>query len=261
MATAQPLVSLLVATYDNVPYRTETLKETVASLLAQTYPNIEILVGLDGAGAGHEAAARSFKDPRLRVIAFERNRGNGAVWNDLFDQSGGRYILFSADDDLLLPEFTAKMVAALAGGAGYAYSHFYSWWPEDGRKEVNEHCWTANLHALLVSREALERFRLKEGHIFPLMRSCADMVMITLLRRGEEGAHVHEPLVLYRRHTAQLSIEYGLRQLLDLAHARNVIGKPIPPRELLSGFAWRMTQRTGITRDRILGRSRPAGPR
>lgn len=80
------------------------VRETVASVLAQTYRDFELIIvddgsqpALDRAGLGTGA-----DDPRIRIIRQE-NGGSSAARNRALDMACGRYILFLDSDDLLTP--------------------------------------------------------------------------------------------------------------------------------------------------------------
>lgn len=102
----KPLVSVIVPTYN----RQDLLTETLTSILAQTYSNIEIIVVDNCSNYDFLAHIHSFQDNRLRpfqnrnygVIATNRNFG--------IRQAQGEYIAFCDDDDLWLPEKLEKQL-------------------------------------------------------------------------------------------------------------------------------------------------------
>src|SRR5688572_25486147 len=75
-----PLVSVVVPTYQ----RLAQLRESVESVVRQTYPTWELIVVDDGSTDGTTEWVQSLADPRIRLLAlphsgnlgYVRNRGN-----------------------------------------------------------------------------------------------------------------------------------------------------------------------------------------
>ena len=110
---AHPLVSVLI------PMRNEAdiIAETVKSLLAQDYPNLEILL-LDDQSADNSAEIAlkaANHDPRLRVIpgAFLPHGWLGKTWacQQLSEQAGGDYLLFTDADVRWQPGAVSALLA------------------------------------------------------------------------------------------------------------------------------------------------------
>lgn len=107
----KPLVSILIPTYNRADY----LGQSLDSALAQTYPNIEIIVHDDASTDDTPALLKQYSDPRLRIIHTKNNHGMIGGWNYIVGKSCGEYIKFLASDDLLAPTCITQLVkAALA---------------------------------------------------------------------------------------------------------------------------------------------------
>jgi glycosyltransferase involved in cell wall biosynthesis len=102
------LVTIAIPTYDRLEY----LKEAVASARAQTYCDIEVLIGDDGTSKAIKAWAESVTsiDSRVRYQRNERKLGLAGNWNTLADAARGEFIVIIGDDDRLLPNFVEKLV-------------------------------------------------------------------------------------------------------------------------------------------------------
>lgn len=119
--TEPPLVSVIIPAYN----AEATLAETLASVCAQTYRNLEIIVVDDGSrDMTHALAERAAQgDPRIRALRQD-NAGVAAARNHGIREARGDFVAFVDADDIWLPEKTRmQMDALLAGGdrAGLAY--------------------------------------------------------------------------------------------------------------------------------------------
>jgi glycosyltransferase involved in cell wall biosynthesis len=105
-----PLVSILIPAHNASPWLADTLR----SALAQTWPQLEIIVIDDGSTDDTLAVARSFACPQLRVVT-QPNRGASAARNHALRLACGDYIQFLDADDLLAPDKIARQLERLAG--------------------------------------------------------------------------------------------------------------------------------------------------
>ena len=103
-------VSVIVPAYNSVDY----LRACVASILAQTYRNIEVILVDDGSTDGtHELCDElAAMDPRLHVI-HQPNGGIGAAQNAGLDAARGAFITFCDNDDLMSPHLVERLVDIL----------------------------------------------------------------------------------------------------------------------------------------------------
>jgi glycosyltransferase involved in cell wall biosynthesis len=104
----QPLVSVLIPAFNAEPWIAQCLE----SALAQTYPNIEILVADDGSTDRTPEIVEHFH-ARVRLIRAE-HKGSNAARNLLLQSARGEWIQYlDADDYLLKHKIAAQMEAAL----------------------------------------------------------------------------------------------------------------------------------------------------
>jgi glycosyltransferase involved in cell wall biosynthesis len=107
----QPLVSIVIPVYNGGNY----MREAIDSALAQTYPNIEVIVVNDGSRDEGEtdAIARSYGD-RIRYFHKE-NGGCASALNRGIEEMRGAYFSWLSHDDVYLPEKVEHQIAVLAG--------------------------------------------------------------------------------------------------------------------------------------------------
>lgn len=99
----QPLVSIIIPTYN----RAHLIGETLESVLAQTYQNWECIVVDDGSTDNTETLLQTYihKDPRFQYHKRPgvMPKGGNSCRNFGFEVSKGMYIIFLDSDDLLIP--------------------------------------------------------------------------------------------------------------------------------------------------------------
>jgi glycosyltransferase involved in cell wall biosynthesis len=111
-----PFFSIVIPVYN----RADVLGDAIASVLAQTCADFEIVVVDDGSKDDPARAVPS--DPRIRFLR-QQNRGGGAARNAGIDAARGRFVAFLDSDDVYLPGHLATMRKLLEGTTdtvGYA---------------------------------------------------------------------------------------------------------------------------------------------
>lgn len=107
MTNVQPsLISIVMPVYNTG----EILRETIDSVLAQTYVNFELIMIDDGSQSETSEIAKGYSDPRIRYY-YQENRGMAAARNRGIKLSRGEYIAFLDHDDVWLPEKLEKQLA------------------------------------------------------------------------------------------------------------------------------------------------------
>jgi glycosyltransferase involved in cell wall biosynthesis len=98
---ADPLVSVLMTSYNRENYITDSIE----SLLASTYDNYELIILDDTSTDRTVEIARSYaaNDERIKVFVNEKNLGQFANRNKVATLGKGRYLKFLDSDDLLYP--------------------------------------------------------------------------------------------------------------------------------------------------------------
>ncbi|WP_417238830.1 glycosyltransferase family 2 protein [Bizionia sp.] len=111
--TLQPVVSIIIPTFN----RAHLIGETLDSIVAQTYANWECLVVDDGSTDGTAGLLKAYiaKDSRFQYHKRPDSHlpgGNGAR-NYGFELSTGGYVIFFDSDDLLLPNALEARVSCI----------------------------------------------------------------------------------------------------------------------------------------------------
>jgi glycosyltransferase involved in cell wall biosynthesis len=118
MASDPPAVTVLVGAYDNE----RTLPRAIASILAQTERDLELIVIDDGSSDGSAAAALTAigEDPRGRVMRLERNLGIARSLNAGLRAAAAPVVAIQDADDHSEPRRLERELAVLDGDPGVA---------------------------------------------------------------------------------------------------------------------------------------------
>jgi glycosyltransferase involved in cell wall biosynthesis len=106
------LVTVAVAHFNLGPH----LPETLASLAAQTYPEIEVLVLDDGSTDAYSLAvleAMRSRYPQFRFLRQEANAGIGATRNQGLAEARGDYFIPMDADNIARPDMVERFVAGM----------------------------------------------------------------------------------------------------------------------------------------------------
>ena len=111
---SSPRTSIIMPVYNTA----DTVIAAMESVLAQTDPDFELLVVVDGSPDCSSKVIREFlkntPDPRIRLFDNEQNAGVSAARNQGLDEARGEWITFIDSDDTYRPEFLERLHAAAA---------------------------------------------------------------------------------------------------------------------------------------------------
>lgn len=103
--TVSPLVSVLVTNYNYERY----IKQTIESILNQTYKNIELIIIDDGSTDGSMDVINTYKG-KAKIIQQKTNRGAVVTRNNALSHVSGDFFIFIDADDTITDTFISKMV-------------------------------------------------------------------------------------------------------------------------------------------------------
>ncbi len=115
----EDLVSIIMPSYNTAKF----ISETITSVLAQTYPNWELIIVDDCSTDDTDAVIRPYlADDRIRYIKNEKNSGAAVSRNRALREAKGKWIAFLDSDDLWLPEKLEKQIAFMEKNR-YAFTY------------------------------------------------------------------------------------------------------------------------------------------
>lgn len=93
--TSEPLVSIIMLTYNRVQY----LEKAIKSVISQTYTNWELIIIDDGSTDTTAALVKNIEESRVRYIKHENNAGLHARRKESLSYPKGSYVAVLDSDD------------------------------------------------------------------------------------------------------------------------------------------------------------------
>jgi glycosyltransferase involved in cell wall biosynthesis len=157
------LVTIGIPTYSRIKY----LKEAVASALAQTYENIEVLISQNPHRDGRirdeiagYCANMGKWDPRVRHQLLPRDVGPPANFNAIADAASGEFIMMIGDDDRLLPNAIETLIRAAGEETVLVFSNRYII-DAEGRRDWER----TRVHAVELGRDRIAPGKVPDAEI------------------------------------------------------------------------------------------------
>jgi Glycosyl transferase family 2 len=213
--TVAPRVTVLLAVHDGEPY----VRDSVASMLAQTFRDFEFVIVNDASTDSTVATIESFEDDRIRLLHNQQNLGQVPSLNRGLREARGEIVVRIDADDVSAPTRIERQLAVLDGDPHIGLvGAWMTLVDERGRKVGALHKMLADyvdfiFHTLImrvwVSHPAAAYRRepvLRLGGYDEATGPSEDKDLWRRLALDHWDAHiVPEELVGYRLHDAQLS--------------------------------------------------------
>ena len=106
ITSVNDLVSVIMPAYNTEKY----IKESIDSVLNQTYKNLELIIINDCSTDNTEKKINEFKDKRIKYIKNTKNSGAAISRNKALQEAKGRLIAFLDSDDIWMPEKLEKQI-------------------------------------------------------------------------------------------------------------------------------------------------------
>ena len=197
-----PTVSINLCCYNSEKY----LRETLQSIINQTYTDWELVIINDGSSDSTESIIFEFKNKGYSInYHYQQNKGIGASRNEALKFSHGEYIAFIDHDDTWMPQKLEKQMDLFHANPnlGLVYSDCYFAYP-DGKKVLGS-----------------KFFNFRRGHVFKEMLADYFIVLSTTVVRkdlvNEYGGFPHYTV----------AEEFALFLKIAKEHSVDFIGEPL----------------------------------
>lgn len=102
----KPLVSVITCVYNGERF----LKETIDSIINQTYEDMEIIIVDDASTDESRAIIESYSDPRIKTVFKEKNENLCYAFGIALEQVTGEYCAILGHDDVWMPNKTERQI-------------------------------------------------------------------------------------------------------------------------------------------------------
>ncbi|MDF5708737.1 MAG: CHAT domain-containing protein [Nostoc sp. S4] len=216
-----PLISIVIVNYNREAY----LQEAIASVLAQTWQDFELLIWDDGSCDGSVAIAKVFaqQDGRVRVIQAH-HQGVAAACKAAIKQTSGSYIGIVDNDDILAPTALAETATILNRHpeTGFVYTDYLNIDADGKVLDYGHRCDIPYSKEGLLVNFMTFHFRLMRRCVYDraggvdasFNDTCYDYDLCLRLSEVAQVRRVKQPLYFYRIHSQNISITRRTEQIL-----------------------------------------------
>ena len=237
-----PLVSINVVTYNQAGF----LPETLDSILAQDYQNLEIVIADDASRDATPEIARTYakRDKRIKLVLSKKNGGVVVNCNRGLAACTGHYIIPFSGDDVMLPDKIRAQVEQLEANPKAAFSfHDMEWFESATGQSTRLHHTQQNppartlpdllKHNSIGGPAVMVRASLlPKGGYNPTFPHAGDWLLWIEMALQHPFVYLDKPLVRYRRHTqnqTRINPHIGAEQLKLLAYLKTILPAALHP--------------------------------
>lgn len=206
MSNNNPLVSVIIPTYNSNKY----IKETLESILNQSYKNLEVIITDDCSSDNTLEIVKEYKDGRIRILTNTKNLGISGNMNKGIGVSNGKYVAIMDADDWSYPYRIEKQVKLMENNpkivlcSGYMdmcdenlnfkHTRTYPTSNRDIRKVLLKYNPIAHPASMWRKKALLKT------NLYPLdvNNTCHDYALIFEISQFGELRNIPKPLIKYR---------------------------------------------------------------
>jgi Glycosyl transferase family 2 len=211
MAIEKPMVTVLTTVYNGELF----LRESIESIVNQTFSHFELLIVNDGSTDKSKEIVKEFHDHRIRFVSLEKNIGICEVLNLGLELATGKYIAIMDQDDISCLDRLEKQVNYLENNPDISCvgTNFY-WLNNSDEKSwiqyfESEDVKIASLFSSPICHPTV-MYRLSDLRHHNLSYSldypyAEDYNLWVELVKHTKVMNLSEPLLHYRKHSGQIS--------------------------------------------------------
>jgi glycosyltransferase involved in cell wall biosynthesis len=216
------LVSVIIPVYNNI----HLLRNSLSSVINQTYPYIEIIVVDDGSKS-HQKIMRISKDfkKKIKILKLKINQGVATALNMGIAEAKCKYINWLSHDDLFKPTKIEEQIKSLKGSTNKISATNFSIWDSERNIKKNsslkeDHFFdfenkilirdVYNFCTLLIPRKLFHNNLFDQN-----LRYTQDYHMLLKLSKKAKFIFLNKNLVIVRKHFGQSSYKKKKNWILE----------------------------------------------
>lgn len=251
-----PFCTVLMAVHNGMPY----VKETVESILNQTYKHFEFLIIDDCSSDGTAPFLQNIQDRRLRVIRNNKNLRLAPSLNKGISAAKGKYIIRIDADDIADPERIEKQVAFMEKnldiGVCGSFLQTMGAVQKDWKFPVTNEAIKARLlfdNVLMHPTVIMRRKVFTKNNIFYRVESngSEDYDLWIQMMNEIKFANLDEYLLRYRIHEGQMSMDKDQKEHADTIRLQ-ILDELGLNGEVVQKNYWKLLEHSTITNRRDL---------
>ncbi|HHX8341014.1 glycosyltransferase family 2 protein [Vibrio alginolyticus] len=225
------LVSIIMPTYNS----TDTVVESIQSVLSQTYKNWELIIVDDRSTDNTWQVIQTYADKydNIRVYQNKENLGAGASRNFAIKKAKGRFIAFLDSDDLWTEDKLAEQIPfMLENNYPLTYTHYSRFTSEEDLSVVTAPEYTT-YKKLMYSNvigclTAVYDTQALGKRYMPLIRKRQDMgLWLDILKDTPKAYCLPKPLAKYRMDSGMTANKFSVLSY-QWKFYRDVVGLSLP---------------------------------
>ena len=220
----KPLISVFIPYYNDEKY----LKQSIESVLNQTYTNFELILLNHATTDNCRNIAHSYNDERIKHIDMPKNygAGGGILFETMLNASNGKYIKPFCADDVMCPDCLQRLVNYMENNPNIDFAFGNLEYINDKNEDLKEN-WFNQRQGFSINNKEYDLIRLYVVNgisMLPYIGSIAktdilksisynytfimmfDMsIWLSLLCKGYKIGYLDEIITKYRIHENQVS--------------------------------------------------------
>lgn len=193
------------------------LRESIDSILTQTFQDFEFIIWNDGSTDGTEEIVKSYDDSRIRYFSAP-NQGLGAALAAACLEAHGKYIARMDDDDIALPTRLEKELNFLESHSGYILVSCLCYFiDKDGKvwgqsiQQCTDKALKRRIDIIHPGTMFLTEAYLKSGGYLNI-RAGEDLVLWGRMAKMGKFANIAEHLLKYRIQEASITRKLRVKE-------------------------------------------------
>jgi len=249
------MISVIMPVYNAAKF----LRESIESILNQSESNFELLIVNDGSTDNSEEIILSYSDRRI-VYLKKENGGEASARNMALAHAKGEFIVFQDADDVSLPNRLSVLLSQFTSdNIGFVHSDMalidergkpVGYWQsrQIDKNRVLRHLIKIgtpfNNSSMMIRKKLLEKYQYDTG-----LKVGTDTAMVANFAVSCDSVHVNLPLLLYRRHSNNISKQSDYEVLFS--HVRKLFER-FSLKELVPELNWEEKKKSEIKAKSII---------